>query len=92
MKSIETNLPGYRNPTSPPQLKTVIKMNEKTFLTNQSEFYNLFTAQFETAQQRENAWQIVNKPKEYPCVAVKSCGKYIFVYLTDMDPFINCEL
>lgn len=64
-------------------------MEEKTFVMNQKEFYGLFAGQFNIQKQAEMAWEMLSKPKEYPCVVVKSCGKYIYVYLSDLNPFQN---
>ncbi len=62
-------------------------MEEKTFVMNAKEFNQLFSAQFNDSNQASMAWEILSKPVEYPCVVVKSCGKYIYVYLSDLNLF-----
>lgn len=60
-------------------------MQEKTYIESDEKFYNIFAMQFETAENAVDAWGIISKPTEYPCVVIKTCGKYIYVYKSDVN-------
>ena len=60
-------------------------MLEKTFVESEEQFQELFTTQFNVKENAIFAWNIVDKPTHYPCVIIKSCGKYFFVYLEDFS-------
>lgn len=66
---------------------SLINMEDKTFVESEKDFYNIFLTQFEHTDQAELAWNIIAKPKSYPCVVVKACGKYIYVYYNDIRPY-----
>lgn len=61
-------------------------MQEKTYIESEEKFYSIFAMQFETAENAIDAWGIISKPTEYPCVVIKTCGKYIYVYKSDVNP------
>ena len=62
-------------------------MEEKTYLDSEETFYKLFVKQFSVPQQAEASWKSIGKPIEYPCVVVRACAKYIYVYHNDIHPF-----
>lgn len=64
-------------------------MEIKTLFHSEKEFYKSFVKQFNDTENAEFAWKIVDKPKDYPCVVVKSCGKYIHVYPNDFGNIIK---
>jgi len=58
-------------------------MKSKTFCSSEKDFFQAFIKQFDDKEKSELAWDIVDKPDYYPCIVVKSCGKYFFVYKED---------
>ena len=62
-------------------------MEDKTFVTTEEQYCEIFAEQFKTIENAKSAWDMIDKPKSYPCVVVKSCAKYIYVYDTDLNPF-----
>jgi len=63
--------------------KNIIKMNLKTLVESEEKYYNLFFKQFNFKEDAEYSWSIIEKPTSYPCIVIKSCGRYIYVYPND---------
>lgn len=61
-------------------------MQDKTFVISEEEYYKIFSIQFKTPENAKSAWEMIDKPLEYPCVVVKACAKYIYVYNSDLNP------
>jgi hypothetical protein len=60
-------------------------MEIKTLFHSNKEFYKAFFSQFNDAENAKFAWEIVSKPESFPCIVVKSCGNYFFVYPKDFE-------
>lgn len=58
-------------------------MKTKTFCNSEKDFYKSFIKQFDGHEKALSAWDMIDKPSHYPCVVVRSCGKYFFVYEED---------
>jgi len=58
-------------------------MKIKTLIQSEEQYYKLFFTQFNVQEHAQLAWTIIDKPESYPCVVIKSCGKYIYVYPED---------
>lgn len=58
-------------------------MELKTLIESEKQYYKLFFKQFDNQDHANLAWTIIDKPESYPCVVIKSCGKYIYVYPQD---------
>jgi hypothetical protein len=58
-------------------------MKIKTLIESEEQYYKLFFTQFNVQEHAQLAWTIIDKPESYPCVVIKSCGKYIYVYPED---------
>ena len=61
-------------------------MEDKTFVISEEQYCEIFAEQFKTIENAKSAWDMIDKPTSYPCVVVKSCAKYIYVYDTDLNP------
>lgn len=62
-------------------------MKDKTYITSEEQFFEEFSKQFKTIENAKVIWDMTDKPKSYPCVVVKTCAKYIYVYDSDLNPF-----
>lgn len=60
-------------------------METKTLLISEEQYLKIFSAQFNKKDDAILAWKIIDKPEVYPCVVIKSCGKYTYVYLSDFN-------
>ena len=62
-------------------------MKDNTLVTSEEQYFKLFSDQFKTYENAKSAWEMIDKPYEYPCIVVKACAKYIYVYHNDLHPF-----
>jgi len=60
-------------------------MKEKSFFNSEKEFYNSFIKQFIYPEMADSSCDIIDKPTHYPCIVIRSCGKYFFIYLEDFS-------
>lgn len=58
-------------------------MEEKTFVASEEDFYKKFSLSFNDIAMTNMAWEIIQKPIYYPCIVIKTCGKYIYIYQND---------
>jgi len=58
-------------------------MENKIFAKTEEEYEKLFYTQFSDEKKAKQNWENTNKPLSYPCVVIKGCGKYTYVYLND---------
>lgn len=58
---------------------------QKNFVLSEQEFKDKLIATFGNKESGEAVWNRLAKPEIYPCVVVKNCGGYIYVYLSDFE-------
>lgn len=67
------------------QNSKIYSMEIKTLLISEEQYGRLFFTQFNNQEHASFAWGILDKPISYPCVVIKSCGKYTYVYPSDFE-------
>lgn len=67
------------------QNSKIYSMDLKTLLKSEEQYKDLFFKQFNIQDHASLAWGIVDKPESYPCVVIKSCGRYTYVYPNDFQ-------
>lgn len=60
-------------------------MENKVFAKTEEEYKKLFYTQFSDEKKAQEIWDMTLKPIAYPCVVIKGCGKYTYVYLNDFQ-------
>lgn len=60
-------------------------MQDKNFFESEEQYKEVFFTQFTNKENAVFAWETIDKPTHYPCVVVKSCGRYFCVYLEDFS-------
>jgi len=58
-------------------------MENKVFVQTEEEYKQLFYTQFSDDKKAEESWINISRPVSYPCVVIKGCGRYTYVYLND---------
>jgi hypothetical protein len=67
----------------------IYSMDLKTLIESEEQYKNMFFNQFNIKNDASLAWDIIDKPETYPCIVIKSCGRYTYVYLSDFKKADN---